>query len=97
MGKAAGGADDGGEVFDLAIDLVWWRIAAVAASPPVVGINGEVGGQQLGQRCEGGACCECGGHQDKRRAVSGPVSGDGGAVSGCCLDHRNLLVSSCSR
>lgn len=43
LGNAAGGADHGREVFDLAIDGVRRRVTAVAASTPVVGIHSEWG------------------------------------------------------
>jgi hypothetical protein len=79
---ATGCLDHGLEVLDLALDGVGRRVAALAATAAVVGVDGEAIGQLGGERATGaeGAVTEGAVDQDEGRALACLLVGDKGPV-----------------
>ena len=79
----AGRVDHRGEILDLALDGIRLAVAAVAAAPAVVAVDGEARRQQPGEPdlARIAAVTERAGDEDQGVAVALAVVGDGGAVA----------------
>jgi hypothetical protein len=84
---AAGLVDDGAQVLEFAVRAVGDGAAASAAAAPVVGVNGELAGQEAGQPGVQGLGERADVDEDNGRAVAGLLVGDSGAVGGGELRH----------
>jgi hypothetical protein len=79
----AGRVDHRGEILDLALDGIRLGVAAVAAAPAVVAVDGEARRQRSSELDQAGiaAVTERAGDQDQGVAVAFADVGDGGAVA----------------
>src|SRR6266446_266506 len=86
-GRSASFADQRVEVFDLTLDCVGWRVPALAATTPVVGVDGEVWRKA---RRKAGRVRSPGygtGHQDEGGSLTRLIERDKGAIFGKGLFH----------
>jgi hypothetical protein len=91
-GPAAGPGDQRGEVLDLALDGVGQRVAASAASPPVIVDDRKVAGEMLGGRSHPGRVTAGACDQDQRRSGAHLLEGDERGVGRHCLGERGCMV-----
>ena len=105
--RAAGLRDERLEIIDFAIRRVRRGISAVAAAPAIVGIDSELARQQRRQPAERAEVAIVGGRfdEDERRAFTGAVERDAGAVGGSngsgrgdrCQRAWNPCIGLCSK
>ena len=85
--RPPGLGDEGADVFDLALDRVRGRVAAVASAPTIVVKHGEMLRQLLRGRAHQSPVAHRSAHHDERRTIAQPVEGDRGAVFRSHLVH----------
>src|SRR3712207_5545899 len=82
VNRAAHPVDQRGDVLDLPLDCIRERVAAVAATSPVVVDGSEVLGERLSRRTHEGAVTGGTTDSDQRGPLPEDLVGDRGAVSG---------------